>query len=210
MIDIIAHRGFWKTPKEKNTIEAFHLALKSGFGIETDFRDFNGEIVISHDIPNQSSMTLKKFLEIVDSYPNQTLALNIKSDGLQHLLEEVMLDKKQAFVFDMSIPDTLGYMKNSITFYSRFSDLEPTPGLLSDAKGVWFDCFLSNELNVKALEDFLIKSKKVVLVSPELHGYEYQEYWKRLKNYIEDNPKYLSNLSICTDFPIDAKEYFCE
>jgi glycerophosphoryl diester phosphodiesterase len=48
---IIAHRGMWFNKHEQNTLVAFERALENGFGIETDFRDFNGSLVISHDLP---------------------------------------------------------------------------------------------------------------------------------------------------------------
>lgn len=33
---IIAHRGFWKTESEKNTMKAIQRAIDSGYGFETD------------------------------------------------------------------------------------------------------------------------------------------------------------------------------
>jgi hypothetical protein len=41
MIKIIAHRGFWYKPEEKNTLAAFERALQNGFGIETDLTGGN-------------------------------------------------------------------------------------------------------------------------------------------------------------------------
>ena len=52
---ILAHRGFWADEEEKNTLSAFGKAFDSGFGIETDIRDRNGELVISHNPPDTSS-----------------------------------------------------------------------------------------------------------------------------------------------------------
>ena len=55
MIQIISHRGFWKNDEEKNTLEAFQKSFSNGFGIETDIRDLDGRIVISHDVPHSNS-----------------------------------------------------------------------------------------------------------------------------------------------------------
>ena len=52
-MEIIAHRGFWRKKTDQNTIGAFKLALNNHFGIETDIRDQNGQLVISHDIPKK-------------------------------------------------------------------------------------------------------------------------------------------------------------
>ena len=36
---ILAHRGFWNSKEERNSIVAFEKAFQNGFGIETDIRD---------------------------------------------------------------------------------------------------------------------------------------------------------------------------
>ncbi len=208
MINIIAHRGFWSKPEEKNTKEAFKRALNNGFGIETDLRDFNGEIVISHDIPSKECITFKSFMNIVNEYLPQTLALNIKSDGLQQLVVNDLTTYSDYFCFDMSVPDSLGYCKSEIIFYTRYSDLEKTPSLLDEASGVWLDNFSSNELNVSVLIEFLKKGKHVVLVSPELHGYTYGSYWEKLLAILNGQPQFVSLVGLCTDIPHEAKEFF--
>ena len=47
IINIISHRGFWKEKKEQNTLESFKKAFQSGFGVETDIRDSQNELVVS-------------------------------------------------------------------------------------------------------------------------------------------------------------------
>ena len=46
---ILAHRGLWQNVAAKNSISSIKLALVNGFGLETDIRDLDGELVISHD-----------------------------------------------------------------------------------------------------------------------------------------------------------------
>ncbi|MUK29462.1 hypothetical protein GNP44_05010 [Aliivibrio fischeri] len=209
---IIAHRGCWKKNQEKNTFDAFKLALEQGFGIETDLRDFCSEIVISHDIPNRDSMTLNEFLRLVHEInANVTLALNIKSDGQQQLLgQELLLKGLNVFYFDMSIPDCLAYKNSKLPYYTRFSDIETTPCLYEESIGIWLDCFGSNELNTEALEKFIHDGKRVSLVSPELHGFEYLTYWESLRSFLRSLPIATKRIELCTDHPLDAKEYFCE
>ena len=48
---ILAHRGIWSDSKSANHPEALTRALEMGFGIETDLRDRNCELVVSHDPP---------------------------------------------------------------------------------------------------------------------------------------------------------------
>ena len=120
MIDILAHRGIWDKNIEPNSLGALSNSIKSGFGIETDLRDHEGRIVISHDMPRTPVLLFEDFLNeycqlIKPSNNQQYLALNIKSDGLQfeikRILSEFKIDKY--FVFDMSIPDTIPYIKNN-------------------------------------------------------------------------------------------------
>mgnify|MGYP006075220631 CR=1 FL=1 len=51
---------------EKNMVVAFQRSLELGFGIETDLRDYNGEIVISHDIADKNSMRFSDFMKLVN------------------------------------------------------------------------------------------------------------------------------------------------
>ncbi len=208
MINILAHRGWWNTTEQKNSIESFKLALENGFGIETDLRDYDGEIVISHDMPTSESVSFEFFMDLVKQYEPQTLALNIKSDGLQSLVSEYLSDYTDYFVFDMSVPDTLGYMNKNIRYYTRYSDIEPIPSLIENAAGVWIDCFSSSELDLVALDEFIDKGKSVVLVSPELHGFEYKKYWNDLSQYLNKKPQALDRIGLCTDFPLKAEAFF--
>jgi hypothetical protein len=83
---IISHRGYWINKIEKNTNVSFERSFRLGFGTETDIRDYNGNLVISHDIPTGSSISIDEFFNIYNRQSNSILALNIKSDGLQSIL----------------------------------------------------------------------------------------------------------------------------
>tara|TARA_B100000886_G_C20155158_1_gene379734 strand:- start:159 stop:404 length:246 start_codon:yes stop_codon:yes gene_type:complete len=65
-MQIISHRGLWKSLHERNTAVAFERSFAKGFGLETDLRDFNGDIYISHDVPinKKSIMRFSEFLDI--------------------------------------------------------------------------------------------------------------------------------------------------
>ena len=122
---IISHRGFWKTPSEKNTVVAFQRSFDLGFGLETDLRDHMGQLVISHDIVNNGEISFSNLLSLSEKY-KLLLALNIKSDGLAKLVSKAMIgyDRKNWFVFDMSIPDHLQYNKLGTNVYCRSSEYE--------------------------------------------------------------------------------------
>ena len=208
MIQIIAHRGLWTRPEEKNTEAAFENALSQEFGIETDFRDMLGDLVVSHDPPTQNAMSVKR---LTDCYllnsANALMALNIKSDGLHELMAKFAAHSKlkNYFVFDMSIPDTLGYIKKGIPFYSRVSEYEIAPVFLEQAEGIWLDCFKSDWYDADLLRRYLNMGKAIAIVSPELHQRPHAEIW----NLVKKNKFHLNSMmSICTDFPVEAREFF--
>jgi len=209
-MDILAHRGYWLKPEEKNSVIAFERALKHGFGIETDLRDAGGEIVISHDVPSGGEMNLKDFLGMCVSYPiGRPLALNIKSDGLQHLLkqnlERMGIAESEYFVFDMSFPDALGYITLGLPAYTRISEYEASPLLLSKMNGVWVDAFHSEWYVEQDLSALLKQSKQICIVSPELHRRPHMPLWVNLKKW----KMHISHqVGLCTDFPKLARQFF--
>ncbi len=206
---IISHRGFWIREEEKNSVEAFERSFSSGFGTETDIRDFNGELVISHDIPTKKGITLKRFFEVFNSYDNTLpLALNIKSDGLQSHIFDLLkeYDILNYFVFDMSVPDALGYLKKGIKAYTRESEYERTPSFYEKAKGVWMDEFKESWIEPENINKHLSNNKEVCIVSPELHKRDYLSEWKKYGesfNFVDNE-----SLHICTDKPQKAKDFF--
>jgi len=193
---------------EKNTSVAFVRALENGFGIETDFRDLNGELVISHDLPSQNSMLFYEFVKIYKArYRMGLMALNIKADGLQFLVKKMVKESgmQNYFAFDMSVPDMRGYFSEGIPTFTRLSEHEQNPSFLDKSAGVWLDAFEGEWYDPLIIKDLLKKNKHVAIVSPELHGRPHQNLWDFLKqNKLHQN----SLVSICTDFPLDAKEYF--
>ena len=210
---ILAHRGLYSSDSEKNSAIALQRAIDNGFGIETDLRDLNGRIVISHDPPLQSSdpLPFEWLLQLLRHNPgNARIALNIKADGLcshiNSLIAHSKIDSNTIFFFDMSIPDTLSYIKHNSPIYSRISEHEGIPAFLSAAQGVWVDNFSGGYPQVEKAQELIDKGFRVTLVSPELHKREHHRLWDE----IHDSEIYLSELfELCTDLPHDAARKFC-
>ncbi|MXV17470.1 hypothetical protein GS398_19380 [Pedobacter sp. HMF7056] len=205
---IISHRGYWKSDAEKNRWEAFDRSFSLGYGTETDLRDHRESLVISHDMANESAITADAFFErATGTYPSLPLALNIKADGLQAALR-VLLDQyaiTDYFVFDMSIPDTLGYIRAGIRFFSRQSEYEPQPAFYEECAGIWLDAFQSVWYDAAVIEAHAANGKSVAIVSPELHKREPLELWKLLKN---SGLHHSEKVILCTDLPEDATHFF--
>ena len=205
---IISHRGYWKSKPEQNSIEALTYSFKSGFGVETDIRDFDGNLVISHDLPNKDSLAL----ELMFKYYNESgsslpLALNIKSDGLQVELMK-LLEKYRIinyFVFDMSIPDFKSYASMGLNSYFRLSEYESDLSLYDQSKGIWLDSFDKIWYDRNLINDHSGSDKQICIVSEELHRRDHIYHWNFLFN---EGIHLLDNITLCTDFPQLAKHFF--
>ena len=208
-MEVLCHRGLWHKEKEMNMSKSFHNAFSSGLSIETDIRDYGDKLVISHDSPYCKSMSVAELFKIYQQYNNlNTLALNIKSDGLQLRLKKLIEDFniKNYYVFDMSVPDTLDYKERNLKFFSRQSEIEKVPVLYDSAIGIWLDMFYSDWITLSDIIIHVENDKKLSFVSPELHGREHISFWKKVKKW---EITLGVDFMLCTDFPYDAKEYFC-
>ena len=206
---ILSHRGYWKENYEKNLPFSFERSFSLGFGTETDIRDYKGELVISHDMADKNCISVKEMFEIYNKYDNSLpLALNIKADGLQVKLKEVLEEYKilNYFVFDMSVPDGLGYLKQNIKAFTRESEYEKTPSFYDEACGIWLDEFQDHWITKEVIEKHIKNNKQVCIVSPDLHKREYKKEWQHYKTIEKELG--IDNFMICTDYPEEAKEFF--
>lgn len=204
---ILSHRGYWKSAIEKNDEIAFKRSFYLGYGTETDIRDHDGRLVISHDPASNNSMSIDEFFKIYKCYEELPLAINVKADGLQNLLIDALqrYQVSNYFVFDMSVPDALIYLEKGLNVYTRQSEYEMQTSFYDRAQGVWIDCFENDWVDEEIIVGHLNNGKKVCLVSPDLHNREYEFFWSRLlKMGVIEN----DNLMLCTDYPEEAKIFF--
>lgn len=204
-MEIIAHRGFWKDWSERNSVEAFKRALEHGFGIETDIRDLSGQLVVSHNMPVGGELSFEDFLKLYASYGiDSSLALNIKADGLQEHIKTLLAKYSvhNYFVFDMSVPDTLGYLDCDMNVFSRRSEYESEMPFYGDSTGVWYDYFNNPTCEEGLIRDYLNDKKYVCFVSPELHKREYVSAWAMMKSVMDER------FMLCTDYPDKALDFF--
>lgn len=212
-VEVLAHRGWWESRAEHNSIAALSRALIAGHGIETDLRDRGSAVVVSHDMATPASPQLSELLERYKEAGWQgMLALNVKADGLVDEIERLLrvygIDRY--FLFDMSIPDTLPYLARGLHVYTRRSEFEKRSALDVRSAGVWLDAFEAPFVSDNDLRDALESANSVALVSPELHRKDHLKAWALWKSTIashvagEGKP-----IMICTDFPEEAASFFC-
>ncbi|NQW11378.1 MAG: hypothetical protein HQ481_16050 [Alphaproteobacteria bacterium] len=206
---ILAHRGFWLNPEEKNTLDAFERAWLRGWGVEIDVRDCAGKLVISHDPPRGHEPELATILaRHATLAPASTLAVNIKADGLHRQLGDALKSQgvQDYFLFDMSTPDHLVLARSGFRCFTRQSEIEPDPILYDQSEGVWLDEFSNHWIDVDIVRGHQERGKRVAIVSPELHGREYDLEWRDYRD--ELGPDGIVDLMLCTDHPDKAEGFF--
>jgi hypothetical protein len=139
--------------------------------------------------------------------PHLPLALNVKADGLQEPIADLLLRHRvrDAFVFDMAVPDALAYLRSGVPSFTRLSEEETAPSFYDRAAGVWLDLFRSEWYDEATIARHLDAGKRVCLVSSELHGRPHQPLWQRLAGWdVSRRP----GLMLCTDRPEEARTLF--
>lgn len=201
---ILSHRGYWKGCDERNTMGAFERSFAGGFGTETDLRDLDGRLVISHDPARSEALDALEFFAAHARHGGGLrLALNVKSDGLQSMLKDALAVNSTTdyFVFDMSVPDMRGYIGGGFTVFTRQSEFEPEPAFYAQAAGIWLDAFTHEWYEAALIRKHLDAGKKVCVVSPELHGRAHLKLWEMLRGIEGDG------VMLCTDFPEEARAF---
>jgi glycerophosphoryl diester phosphodiesterase len=203
---IISHRGFWRAEEEKNSEIAFRRSFDLNYGTETDVRDSEGQLVISHDIPQGNEMAFDSFLSIMNK-KELLLAINIKADGLAQLLKKMMQKycRSKWFVFDMSIPDMRSHLEVGNPVFARMSEVETEPAWLDRIEGIWLDSFERDWIKRELIENFIRKGKRVCVLSPEIHGRAHEPVWNTLLPQSKED-----SLILCTDIPEQAREFFSD
>ncbi len=179
-----------------------------GWGIETDIRDLNGEVVLAHDMPHTGQT---RFAEAIDQVSDLasgngqvSLALNVKADGLATSCASLIAPlSDRCFFFDMSIPDMVTYLDAGLRVFTRHSDLEPEPALYSEAAGIWLDELRDDWLSANVIDHHVDRGKLVAVVSREIHRRDPLPLWKALIPFRDT-----SKLLLCTDLPHQAQEFF--
>jgi hypothetical protein len=212
---LLAHRGVWVSRQDQNTAKSYRAAFAAGFGVELDVRDYRGRLVISHDVPTDPELDFEDVLTLRSEYPgNPWLAINIKADGLAETIAAALRrhGAENCFVFDMSVPDALHYLRAGLNAFTRRSEYETEPSFYREADGIWLDAFVDPWVDPDILIAELRRGKRVGLVSPELHRKPHETAWALWKAALEASslPQALigERLMLCTDFPAEAQAFF--
>jgi hypothetical protein len=155
----------------RNTIEELN-ATPAEYGVEVDIRSYNGRLVAHHDPFSEGA----DFEEWLRDYQHKILILNVKEEGLEAGLIELMQQHHitDYFFLDQSFPFLIKWSKlgqrHSAVRVSEFESIETALTLAGKIDWAWVDCF--NHFPLSSADASRLKNAgfKLCLVSPELHG----------------------------------------
>ena len=160
---IIRHR--------RNTIDQLR-ETPTNLGVEVDIRSWGNDLVVHHD-PFMSGVSFEAWLDV---YRHGTLILNVKEEGLEDRVLELMHRRgiDDFFFLDQSFPFLIRTARQGesrcAVRVSEFEALETTLSLAGLVDWVWVDCFTRFPLSSEQANRLQAAGFRLCLVSPELQG----------------------------------------
>jgi hypothetical protein len=169
-------------------------------GVEIDIRTFGLDLIVSHD-PFVPGVIFSKWLE---NYSHDFLIVNVKEDGLEEFVMNLLAQHKvnDFFFLDQPIPSLHKTSKLWPDFCcARVSEIEPIEAALKlKVNWIWFDSITGDwsylHTAFEKLSEFTVKK---CLVSPELHRKNSEYELLALKSSIKDLG--INFDAVCTKYP---------
>ncbi|MBF7143482.1 MULTISPECIES: phosphatidylinositol-specific phospholipase C/glycerophosphodiester phosphodiesterase family protein [Pseudomonas] len=177
-MEIISHR--------RNLLEQL-VSTPTNYGVEVDIRSQGDELIIHHDPLVEGG----SFNEWVAAYRHGTLILNVKEEGLEAKLIEVMAVHgiQDYFFLDQSFPFLVRWAnkgeRRCAVRVSEFESVETALALAGKIDWVWVDCFTRFPLTAEDAQRLQLGGFKLCLVSPELQGRDAESEISKLKAELE-------------------------
>ena len=189
---IIRHR--------RNTREELS-EISTGHGAEIDIRSQSNDLVLHHE-PYETGTSLEAWLE---DYRHQTLILNVKEEGLEGRVLELMARHSidDFFFLDQSCPFLVKTARTGesrcAVRVSEFETVDTALSLAGKVQWVWVDCFSRFPLTFQRTNTLQKKGFKLCFVSPELQGYSELSHIKKFRQEIESLG--IRGDAVCTKHP---------
>ena len=148
-------------------------ALPREYGVELDLRDdLQGRIYIQHN-PFEAGEDFEEYLK---RYHHGTMILNVKSERIEHRIQELLRKYNIGIYFflDSSFPmikllSDQGE-SNIALRYSEYEGMDTIRNMAGKVKWIWVDCFNAFPLNGKDYAEMKALGYRICIVSPELQG----------------------------------------
>mgnify|MGYP001414641427 CR=1 FL=1 len=142
------------------------------YGVEIDIRDYKNELILNHDPFKKGD----KFLEYLKHFKHKFLIINIKSEGIEKKIFDILKKKKinNFFFLDVSFPFIVKlYSKMSKKIALRVSDLESiqtVKKLKKKSNWIWFDYFKKDEMKLQNIKTLKKMKFQICYVSHDLQN----------------------------------------
>jgi len=154
-----------------NTIKEL-LKTPVEYGVEIDLRDYGDRLILQHD-PFKKGEDFEEYLK---HYNHGTIILNIKSEGIEYKVLELL--KKYTvnnyFFLDSSFPMINSLCskgeKNIALRFSEFEGIDTIDLMSKKIDWIWVDCFSKLPITGQNYKFFKDHNYKLCLVSPELQN----------------------------------------
>jgi hypothetical protein len=171
------------------------------FGVEIDIRSYGDELILHHD----PFVRGEKLLQWIQNFRHKTLILNVKEEGLEDRLLEIMnIYKIRDFFFlDQSFPFLIRTSKKGekrcAVRISEFESIDTALTLSGKIEWVWVDCFTHFPLCRDSANKLRVAGFKLCLVSPELQDFNAEKGIAELRSYLQTED--ISPEAVCTKMP---------
>ena len=171
--------------------------ISNNYGIEIDIRTDGSKLILNHDPFKRGD----RFIDYIENYKHKTLVLNIKEDGIENEVLNIVrsFSVKSFFLLDVEMPymysATKKGQKNIAVRFSEYEDIAIAKQFKNKLNWIWIDTATKLPINKKNLN--IIKNFKSCLVCPER--------WNR-KNDIINYKKKLKMLNFSPNAIMTSKE----
>lgn len=154
-----------------NTIDQLK-ALPSEYGAEVDIRSNGNKLIIHHD----PFLEGEDFEDWIKEFKHGMLILNVKEEGLEARLMQIMRDYdiQNYFFLDQSFPFLIKLAntgeKRLAVRVSEFESIDTALSLKGKVEWIWVDCFNKMPLSFDTAKTLQDAGFKLCFVSPELQG----------------------------------------
>ncbi len=180
-----------------NTIDLLKTTPKN-FGVEIDIRSFGEELIVNHDPFVQG----ENLLDWIEFYNHKFLILNVKEEGLEDKLLNLMKlhNINNYFFLDQSFPFlmktiNLGIKKVALRL-SEYESIDTILNLSGKVEWVWVDFFNKFPLTIEKIIQLKENKYRICLVSPELQGHNPENEIPKIKEFLGGNIKSID--AVCT------------
>ncbi len=171
------------------------------YGVEVDIRSHGDRLMIHHD-PFVDGESFEAWLA---AYRHGTLILNVKEEGLESRLIDLMQRAgiEDYFFLDQSFPFLVKYSRLGVhrcaVRVSEFESIQTALTLAGKVDWVWVDCFTQFPLGHDETRKLQEAGFKLCLVSPELQGRDAETEIAQLVQML--NERNIRAEAVCTKRP---------